>query len=126
MEHLKTHVDDLGGGRAILHLGGEVDLATEAKLANELERLAQDGFEAVVIDATDISFMDSTGFHAFVEGKRLLHERGSRIILVASPPMRQILDLLAPEPIFAARVDSFDEAMALLDDVALRTVPEAS
>ena len=125
MEHLKTQVDDLGGGRAVLHLSGELDLATQARLADQLARLAQDGFEAVVIDATDISFMDSTGFHAFVEGKRLLHDGGSRIILVASPPMRQVLELLAPEPIFAARVDSLELAMALLDDVASRAVPEA-
>lgn len=113
--HFSFTVEDLGDRKAILRLKGEIDLATRPLLDQAMQVVAHDGLDAVIIDGTEISFMDSTGFHAFVEGKRLIHEEGSRIILVASKPMRQILGLLAPIPLFAARVDSMDEAMALLN-----------
>lgn len=114
MDNFTSRLEDLGGGKAILRLSGEIDMAIKAELANGLQNMARGGYESVIIDGTEITFMDSTGFHALVDGKRALHERGISIILVASPQMRRLLELISPEPIFAARVDTIDEAMSLL------------
>ena len=48
----------------------------------------------MILDATGISFMDSTGLHALVNGKRMIHEAGTRLILVPSPQMRRVLELV--------------------------------
>jgi anti-anti-sigma factor len=113
--HFTSSVELVGDGKAILRLNGEIDLATRPLLEEAMQLVADGTYEVIIIDGSEITFMDSTGWHAFREGKRLIHGQGTELILVASEPMRQILELLAPLPLFAARVDSMDEAMALVD-----------
>ena len=114
-EYFTSTVEELGDGRAILRLKGEIDIATRPLLDEAMRGVANRGYDAVIMDGTEISFMDSTGWHAFREGKRLIYGEGTKLILVASKAMRHVLELLAPTPLFAARVDSVDEAIALLD-----------
>lgn len=96
----------------ILKLAGEVDLSSAQVLTSQFKAILRDGFSSVVIDATGVTFMDSTGLHALVEGKRLIHENGTEIVLVPSPQVRRVLELVFPDPLFAARVDSVEEALA--------------
>jgi anti-anti-sigma factor len=113
--YFTSAVEDLGDGRAILRFKGEIDIATRPLLDESMRGVANQGYDAVIMDGTEIKFMDSTGWHAFREGKRLIYGEGTKLILVASKAMRHVLELLAPTPLFAARVDSMDEAIALLD-----------
>jgi anti-anti-sigma factor len=114
-EYFTSTVEELGGGTAILRLRGEIDLATRPLLDEAMRDVANRGYEAIIMDGTGIDFMDSTGWHAFREGKRLIYGEGTKLILVASKSMQHVLELLAPTPLFAARVDSIEEALALLD-----------
>ncbi len=57
-----------------------------------------------------VTFMDSTGLHALVSGKDRIHGSGTTIALIASPQVRRVLELIFPEPLFAARVDTMDQA----------------
>jgi anti-sigma B factor antagonist len=98
-----------------LQLVGEIDIATVEQFRTALEELLGTHHEKVVIDATGIDFMDSTGLHALMDGKRLIHETGSTVVLVASPAVRRILELIFPDPLFAARVDTVEEALAVLE-----------
>lgn len=90
-------------------------LATESLLADSFRQLADRGLTDLVIDARDVGFMDSTGVHAFLSGKKTIHEKGSRIFLFASPAVLRVLDLLVEGPVFAARFDTIDAALAALD-----------
>lgn len=74
------------------------------------------GAVSVIIDATDVTFMDSTGLHALVEGKRMLHEKGSRIYLVPSQQVRRVLELVFPDPLFPMRLDTVAEALLAIDE----------
>jgi anti-sigma B factor antagonist len=53
---------------------GEIDIATAGKLDAELSRLIRDGFQRVVLDLRDVSFIDSTGVHAILNALRLGEE----------------------------------------------------
>ncbi|HET8740204.1 MAG TPA: STAS domain-containing protein [Acidimicrobiia bacterium] len=97
-----------------LQLIGEIDISTVDRFRIALQELLVSQHDQVVIDATGVDFMDSTGLHALVDGKRLIHENGSTVVLVASPAVRRVLELIFPDPLFAARVDSMDEALAVL------------
>jgi anti-sigma B factor antagonist len=101
----------LSNGTALVQLTGEVDISSAHVLTSQFQSAAENGWSNVIIDATGVSFMDSTGLHALVEGKRLLHESGTRIVLVPSPQVRRVLELVFPDPLFAVRVDSVDEAL---------------
>jgi anti-sigma B factor antagonist len=111
---LHCRIEEVANGAAILMLSGEIDLATAPTMVSRFQELADKGLTDVIIDARDVSFMDSTGLHAFVEGKRIIHEKGSQLILVPSPQVRRLLELAFSGTLFADRVETMDEAMAIL------------
>ena len=99
---------------AVLRLSGEVDLATAQRLVTAFLELADRRLTEVIIDASLVTFMDSTGVHALTQGKARIHEVGSRIALITSPQVRRVLELIFPEPLFAARVDTMEKAREAL------------
>lgn len=103
-------------GVAVLELTGEIDISSVRVLADQFTSISSKELPSVIIDATEVSFMDSTGLHALVEGKRVLHEQGTKIVLVSSPQVRRVLELVFPDHLFAVRVDSMDEALTLLGE----------
>jgi anti-anti-sigma factor len=112
---LTVELSPLGREAAILRLEGEVDLSSAHLLSGQFKIVAKGDLTELIIDATAVTFMDSTGLHALVEGKRLIHDEGTRILLVPSPQVRRVLELVFPEPLFAARMSTVDEARAALD-----------
>lgn len=107
---LETEVVD--ENMVIVRLTGEIDISSAHLLSDQFASMVTEGRSAIILDATNVTFMDSTGLHALVEGKRTLHDKGSRIYLVPSRQVRRVLELVFPDPIVAARLDSVDEAMA--------------
>lgn len=112
---LTADIEKVRPGAAILRLAGEVDMATAPSLVSAFRDLADQSLTEVVIDASGVSFMDSSGLHALIQGKRIIHETGSRILLVTSRPVRLLLEVAFPESLFAGRFDSLEEAMDALD-----------
>lgn len=112
---LSVETEELRDGAVVMRLSGEVDISSANLMSEQFESLAGQGKTAVVLDATKVTFMDSTGLHALVEGKRILHEKGTRIFLVPSNQVRRVLELVFPDPLFAARLNSVDEAIAALE-----------
>jgi anti-sigma B factor antagonist len=111
---LNSSIEALSDGAAILVLSGEIDLATAPKMVSRFQELADKGLTNVIIDAREVRFIDSTGLHGLIEGKRIIHEKGSQIVLVPSPQVRRLLELVFPGKLFATRVDTIDEALAIL------------
>lgn len=111
---LTAGLERLEGDGAILRLAGEIDISSVDILSQQLEAAAAAGCSKLVIDATDVTFMDSSGIQVLVEGKRLIHQNGSGIAMVPSPQVRRLLELVSPEPFFATRVDTVEEALAFL------------
>jgi anti-sigma B factor antagonist len=111
---LQSRIEELSNGAAILVLSGEIDLATAPVMVTEFKTLADRDLTDVIIDAREVSFIDSTGLHGLVEGKRIIHEKGSKIVLVPSPQLRRVLELVFPEPLYATRLDTMNEAFAHL------------
>jgi anti-sigma B factor antagonist len=91
-----TEVADLRGDR-LLVLQGELDIATAPELSAMLIRLrAHD--HAVVLDLTDLTFIDSTGLtilmDAYLEAER---DGWAFSIRAASPPVRRVFALAGVE-----------------------------
>lgn len=102
-------------GVVIVRLAGEIDISTAHLLSTQFDSMVTEGQSAIILDATNVTFMDSTGLHALVQGKRTLHDTGSRIFLVPSRQVRRVLELVFPDPVVAVRIDSVEEALAALD-----------
>lgn len=114
---LTVETEELRNGAVVMRLSGEIDISSANLMTEQFESLAGRG-KTVILDATRVTFMDSTGLHALVEGKRALHEAGTRIFLVPSNQVRRVLELVFPDPLFAARLNSVEEAIAAMDPIA--------
>ena len=70
---------------------GEVDLATAPQLHQLLGREPRDGPGIIVVDLSEVTFMDSSGLHALV----VAHEdHGERLGIILSPPAARLIDLV--------------------------------
>jgi anti-sigma B factor antagonist len=107
--------DPQSPGAAVVRLEGEIDLSSSHVLSETIDSMLSSDLREVVIDATSVTFMDSTGLHALIQAKKSIHERGIRIFLVPSPQVRRTLELVFPEPLFADRLDTVEQALAALD-----------
>ncbi len=113
---LTASLDELGDGNANVHVSGEIDISSVEVMTARFHEIASGHYRNVILDTSEVTFMDSSGLHALIECKRILHDSGTRIILVSSKPVKRILELVFPEPLFAVRVDSSEEAMAALEE----------
>jgi anti-sigma B factor antagonist len=77
---------------AVIDVRGEVDLATSHELDEQLATLIWGRPELLVVDLTDVTFMDSTGLGVLVKSVRDVRAGGGDLRLVATQP--QIIRLL--------------------------------
>jgi anti-sigma B factor antagonist len=75
----------VGEDAYVLALQGELDLYSTPRLVAELEALAPDGAE-VVLDLTDVTFIDSTALGAILLGARKLRQADGGIAIVSPGP----------------------------------------
>ena len=94
---------------AILAIAGELDLGTAEQLWPSLERLFNPApptaaartapdpaspLDAVVLDATGLEFLDSSGLRVLLRGARLAEDEGTAFRVVApNPVVRRVLEL---------------------------------
>ena len=73
---------------------GELDLATAPRLESELERAVAAGAARVVVDLSQVGFLDSTGLRMFLALNERAHAEGWVLALTApSESVRAILEI---------------------------------
>jgi anti-anti-sigma factor len=73
---------------------GELDIETASQLSQQLDALISQGARLVVLDASEIEFVDSTGLRAVVAAANSLQETGGRLLIEGmSPAMARLLEL---------------------------------
>lgn len=94
MEQLTIDLDERPGGRVVLRLRGEFDLAGERIFARTVVEALRSSPRALAVDLAGVSFMDSTGLRALVVAQEMAAGRGCRLALRgASEPVRRPLEL---------------------------------
>lgn len=71
-----------GSDRYVVTVSGEVDLATSPDLDAAIITALESGTEAVTIDLTDVSFMDSSGLGVVVRALKRCREADKELDLV--------------------------------------------
>lgn len=69
-------------GRAVVHVGGEVDVYTAPALRERLDDEIERGQHDIVVDLSDVTFMDSTGLGVLVGRLKQvrLHDGSMRLV----------------------------------------------
>lgn len=70
---------------AMVRVRGEVDLSTVSELATALEGVAERG--DVLLDLSQLDFIDASGLRALVQADRRLRHEGHRLVISEPPPM---------------------------------------
>jgi anti-anti-sigma factor len=70
--------------RLVLRLSGDLDMAAAGVLTAELTRAVSEPVPEVVVDLTEVGFLDSTGIRVLLEGRERALERGA-VVTVRNP-----------------------------------------
>lgn len=79
------------GSGTVLEAEGEIDLSTCGRLRDSLRTAQERGAEHVVIDLTEVDFIDSTGLSVLVDGAREARKAGTTLDVVAEGHLRELL-----------------------------------
>jgi anti-sigma B factor antagonist len=74
--------ETVGDSTHVVSLRGEIDALTAPKLGSRLFGLAEDGARGVVVDLSQVTFMDSTGIGVLLNALRHLTVRRCKMVLV--------------------------------------------
>jgi anti-sigma B factor antagonist len=100
------------GDAAVVSVVGEVDMATAPRLSQALE-LVDERVARVVIDLTQVTFLDSSALNALVRCQRQLEQRDIELRLVGpeSQAVRRVFEITQlTEPLHV--VATLDQALA--------------
>lgn len=83
-------------GIVIAVLTGEVDMSNAASVRLLISESVTPDDDAVVVDLSDLSFMDSAGLHSMVELGAVLDERRQQLLLCVphGSPMRRAIEII--------------------------------
>ena len=99
-------------GKALLRAQGEIDLATVDLLDMAVANALQDELNHVVIDMTQVSFMDSTGIRSLLTNSERTNEAGGKLAIVLSGgPVARTLSVTGVDALLNI-YDSIAEATA--------------
>ncbi|WP_030345934.1 STAS domain-containing protein [Streptomyces sp. NRRL S-1022] len=84
----------LAPDRRLVTVSGQLDLHTAQGLADALEPLLGGRDQAVLVDLSGVTFLDSTGLTCLITAYRTARTTGARLALIApSAPVRTMLEL---------------------------------
>jgi anti-sigma B factor antagonist len=109
-----SHVESVEGERALIALAGEVDLYNAPEFKAQLLDAIGGGAKHVVVDLSDVTFLDSTTLGVLVGGiKRVRPDGGTMTLVIDNEQINQIFEITGLNrvfPIFQTR----GEALATL------------
>jgi anti-anti-sigma factor len=98
------------GDVCVLALTGEFDMAVVERFERELAAVEEAGPPVIVVDLTEVRFMDSSGLRALIVGDQRARQAGRRFAIVPGPSsVRRVFELTQLE----GRLDLVESASDL-------------
>lgn len=89
-------------GVVVLEVGGEVDFYSAPELKAVLERALDEGIVRLVVDLTEVSFIDTSGIGVLVAGLRRVRPSGGSMALVCiDKNIRRLFEITALDRVFS-------------------------
>lgn len=106
---LRIRIDE-EGHRRVVHLVGECDMSTAPQLREALLPLRGPEIDELIVDASELEFMDSTGLGVVIGCLKRLRESGGVLKIVgATGPVRRVLEITGIDQIIPLH-DSLEAA----------------
>jgi len=100
------------GSHAVVHVAGEIDVYTAPALRERLDQEIERGQHDLVVDLSDVTFMDSTGLGVLVGRLKLIrvHEGAMRLVC-AHDRVLKVFTITGLDKVFEI-YPTIDEALA--------------
>jgi anti-sigma B factor antagonist len=105
MEILEVTTQD-SGEQVTVSLKGELDLSSVGKVEEELKRVEAEAPSLLVLDLSQLTFLDSTGLRAVVTADERARGDGRRLVVVRGPD--------AVQRVFS--ITRLEERLEMVDD----------
>lgn len=92
------------GSAVELRIAGEFDLAQLPAFKSASSAVLRDGFSRVIVDLTDVSFLDSSGVGALLGLRRRCRDAGGDLVVQPSTVVRRVLEACEVEGHFGLTV----------------------
>lgn len=103
---------DAGDEATVLAIKGEIDVSTAPELRDRLLAVAQAGRRVVVVDLSEVTFLDSTALGVLVSGlRRLRAEGGDLRLVVTGRSVTKVLEITGLVEVFSI-FETADAAVA--------------
>jgi len=97
---LETSVETVSG-YPVLRVVGEIDLYTAAEFKSAIARLIDSGTKHLIVDLSNVSYMDSGGFGVLLGAVRRIRPQGGTVTLVGcTGSISRILSITRLDTIF--------------------------
>ncbi len=104
--------ENLQDERAVVTAAGEIDLATSPELRTRLQD-AIGRRRTVIVDLSDVTFIDSTGLGVLIGGLRRVNEaHGEMRIVIADPRVLKIFEITGLTGLFSIHPSLVDAEAA--------------
>jgi len=91
-------------GETVVRAAGELDVNTAPELREQLARLIAADTSLIVVDLTDVSFVDSTALSVLVSAlKRLRQADGDLELASPNPSVRRVFEITGLTRLFTIR-----------------------
>jgi len=108
---LEIAVREVGEDAAVIILSGEMDIYSSHRLLEEIYTLAGEGRLFIVLDLSNLAYMDSTGLGAMTAGLKRVREVDGHIRLVSPrSAVAKVLNVTDLDQVFRA-YESVEEAV---------------
>jgi anti-sigma B factor antagonist len=97
-----------GPGYRGCRLSGEIDFTSSGPVQSALMAMMLPGGGVVIADLSEVTFLDSSGLGVLVQAYRTAREQDTRLLVVASEPVRKLLRLTGLDTV----LDTYDELSA--------------
>jgi anti-anti-sigma factor len=100
-------------GLVHVSLRGELDLSTVGKVDDELQNVEGAAPKVVLLDLSNLTFLDSTGLRCVVRADERAREEGRRLVVVKGPEaVQRVFEITRLEE----RLELVDDASAVSSD----------
>jgi anti-anti-sigma factor len=98
-------------------LSGEVDMSNAATVRQQVAESVTPDEDALIVDLSELSFMDSAGLHSLIELGTVLHERRQQLLLCLphGSPIERAIDIIglpSAVSVHADRAEAMEAARA--------------
>jgi anti-sigma B factor antagonist len=105
----RTVEESVDDATQLVQIYGDVDLKTARSFRSALDEAAQDGKERLIVDMSEVPFMDSSGLAALIGAQKALRAH-TRVVVVCPENLRRIFEVTRLDSVVSI-VASLPEAL---------------